>query len=79
MAYSLEELRTDIRVALQADPGVAGQRKVCDYVSKALIDADFVAQHLTSNQCQPRKVLYEDPELGFCICGHVHEKAIDTA
>ena len=71
MAYSLEELRTDIRVA--------GQRKVYDYVSKALIDADFVAQHLTSDQCQPRKVLYEDLELGFCICGHVYEKAIDTA
>ena len=79
MAYSLEELRTDIRVALQADPGVAGQRKVCDCVSNALIDADFVAQHLTSDQCQPRKVLYKNPELGFCICGHVDEKAIDTA
>jgi hypothetical protein len=21
----------------------------------------------------PREVLYEDPELGFCICGHVYD------
>src|ERR1700688_1414865 len=30
---------------------------------------------VTAEQCQPRKVLYEDPELGFCVCGHVYEKA----
>jgi len=28
---------------------------------------------LPSDQCRPRKVLYEDPELGICICGHVYE------
>jgi hypothetical protein len=42
-------------------------------VSKVSLDKEFVAQHLTADQCRPRKVLYEDPELGFCICGHVYE------
>jgi len=77
MAYTLEQMATDIRGTLRADPGAAGKEKVCGIVSKALLDQEFIRKHLTSDQCKPRKVLYEDPELGFCICGHVYEdKAI---
>jgi hypothetical protein len=75
MAYTLEQLSTDIRAALKADSGPAGKQAVCALVSKVLLDKDFVAKHLTSEQCRPRKVLYEDPELGFCVCGHVYENA----
>ena len=42
--------------------------------SGADIAGRIIARHLTADQCKPRKVLYEDPELGFCICGHVYEK-----
>ena len=74
MSYTLEQLGADIRQALQADAGIAGKTAVCKLVSKALLDEEFVARHLTAEQCRPRKVLYEDPALGFCICGHVYEK-----
>ena len=73
MAYTLEQLSADIRRALKTDPGPAGKEAVCALVSKVLLDEEFVARHLTADQCRPRKVLYEDPELGFCICGHVYE------
>src|SRR5258708_15899216 len=75
MAYTLEQLSDDIRKALKADCGVAGKQAVCGLVSKVLLDKDFVARHLTADQCRPRKVLSEDPELGFCVCGHVYETA----
>lgn len=75
MPYTLEQMAADIRAALKASPGAAGKEKVCAIVSKALLDRELVAQHLTAEQCKPRKVLYEDPELGFCICGHVHDGA----
>lgn len=75
MTYSLEQLSADIRKALKADSGIAGKQEVCKLVSKVLLDDEFVATHLTAEQCRPRKVLYEDPELGFCICGHVYETA----
>jgi hypothetical protein len=75
MSYTLEQLSTDIRNALKADDGPAGKAAVCRLVSKVLVDKEFVAKHLTPDQCKPRKVLYEDPELGFCICGHVYEGA----
>ena len=70
MAYTLEQLSADIRDTLKADPGTTGKQQVCKLVSKALLDQEFVARHLTAEQCRPRKVLYEDPELGFCVCGH---------
>src|SRR6202043_3055378 len=73
MAYTLEQLSADIRKTLKADSGVTGKQQVCKLVSKALLDQEFVARHLTAEQCRPRKVLYEDPELGFCVCGHVYE------
>ena len=75
MSYTLEQLSAEIRNILKADSGVAGKQAVCSLVSKALTDQEFIAKHLTAEQCRPRKVLYEDPELGFCVCGHVYADA----
>lgn len=74
MTTTLEKLGADIRSALKTDSGIAGKQAICTLVEKVLHDEAFIAEHLTSAQCKPRKVLYEDPELGFCICGHVYEK-----
>ena len=73
MPYTLEALASDIKATLKKDSSRAGKEAVCKLVSKALLDQDFIAKHLTAEQCKPRKVLYEDPDLGFCICGHVYE------
>src|SRR5206468_2943889 len=73
MSYTLEQLSSDIRNALKADSGIGGKQAVCKLVSKVLVDQEFIARHLTADQCRPRKVLWEDPELGFCVCGHVYE------
>ena len=74
MTYSLTQLAADIRETLKADTGPAAKSKVCGYVSKALGDKAFVATHLKDRAAgaNPREVLYEDPQLGFCICGHVY-------
>jgi hypothetical protein len=75
MAYALPQLADDIRSALRSDAGSAGKQKVCDYVSRALADAAFVATHLRDRPtgAPAREVIYEDPELGFCICSHVYD------
>jgi len=69
---ALEGLAAEIRTALKKDSGAAGKTAVCGILSKALLDTEFVDRHVTAEDCKPRKVLYEDPELGFCICGHVY-------
>ena len=77
MAYELEHLVADIRATLLAEPGAAGRRAACRFVEKALRDDAFIAAHLKdrASGAHPRGVLYEDPELGFCVCGHVYGDA----
>ena len=74
MADTLTQLAADIRETLKSDDGAAGKERVCGYVSRCLMDQAFVAKHLKDRApgANPREVLYEDPELGFCICGHVY-------
>jgi hypothetical protein len=74
MPYTLTQLAADIKETLQTGSGRPAKEKVCTYVSRALTDAAFVATHLSERApgAHPREVLYEDPDLGFCICGHVY-------
>ena len=37
-----------------------------------LVDAEFSARHLGPDNTVPRKILYEDADLGFCILAHVN-------
>jgi hypothetical protein len=81
MSYTLEALAADIHHELTRDQSSAAKHAVCRHVSRALTDPDFVATHLKDKPTgsDPREILYEDPQLGFCICGHVYpNKAIGS-
>lgn len=75
MGYTLEQLAADSHAALTADPGPAGREAVRRHLERALQDSDFVETHLGPHNETPRKALYEDPELGFCIMAHVYTGA----
>jgi hypothetical protein len=77
MGYDLDRFSTECRRILEQDPGVEGRKKMCALVQDVLKDDDFVKMHL-GDDVPERKVLYEDPELGFCILGHVHHGAKDS-
>ena len=64
MAYTLEQFSADCHRLLAAEPGPEGRKKICALVQKACADPEFVRQHLPENGPE-RKILYEDPELGF--------------
>ena len=74
MPYALTQLAADIRETLKSSPGRGGKEAIRAFVSKALNDPAFIATHLKERPAgaNPREVLYEDPDLGFCICGHVY-------
>jgi hypothetical protein len=74
MGYTLEQFSSECHRILAEDPGVEGRKKVCALVQDVLKDEDFVATHLHDGVPE-RKILYEDPELGFCILGHVNHGA----
>ena len=69
MSYTLEQFAKEVREALKAEPGPNGRKKVVDIVQAVLKDDAFVAKHV-ADDVPERKILYEDPELGFCILAH---------
>ena len=73
MSYTLEQLCADIRAALKKDASAKGRQAVVPLVQKALKDEALIARYITKADCKPRKVLYEDPDLGFAVCGHYYE------
>ncbi|HIC29969.1 MAG TPA: hypothetical protein EYM71_02835 [Rhodospirillales bacterium] len=74
MPYTLTELAGDVRAILSQSEASACSDDLCKLVSKALNDPEFTSTHLTDRRDGegPREVLFEDDELGFCICGHVY-------
>jgi len=77
MAYTLEQFSADCHNVLSTDPGPSGRQKVCELVKKACTDQEFVSKHLPQNGPE-RNILYEDPQLGFCILGHCYEGAKES-
>lgn len=80
MSYTLQQMADDLRAALRASQARDCAEALCAIVARALNDRDFVSRHLGDRApgAHPREVLYEDPELGFCICAHVHDGAAAT-
>jgi hypothetical protein len=78
MSYTLEQFADACHRILAADPGPKGREQVCALVREVLQDEAFVARHLPDGTPE-RKVLYEDPELGFCILAHAYEGAKESA
>ena len=80
MPYTLSEMAEDVRAELSARPARECADALCAIISRALTDPKFVERHLPDRAPgeNPRKVLWEDPELGFCICGHVYQGAAVT-
>ena len=74
MSLTLEQFAAECHRALAADPGPAGRKQVCALVEEACKDKEFVAQYFGDGVGQ-RDILYEDPELGFCVCAHVYHDA----
>ena len=77
MGYTLEQFAKEVHDTLKAEPGPNGRKKVCDIVQSVLKDDAFVAKHV-GDDVPERKILYEDPELGFCILAHNYHGAKES-
>jgi predicted metal-dependent enzyme (double-stranded beta helix superfamily) len=74
MGYTLEQFASACHDTLTANPGPDGRQKVCALVQDVLQDETFIAAHLGEDTPE-RKLLYEDPQLGFCILAHSYQGA----
>src|SRR4029450_10275603 len=77
MSWTLEEFAAACQRALTAEPGPAGRDKVCAIVQGVLKDEAFGPRHV-GDDVPERKILYEDPKLGFCILAHAYRGAKES-
>jgi len=77
MPYSLESFAAAAHDILANDNSPQGREEVCALLRDVLKDRAFVAEHL-GDDVPERKILYEDPQLGFCILAHVNRGAKES-
>jgi hypothetical protein len=74
MTPTLHSFATRVGEILHKDHSRAGRERVAALLSAALKDAAFM-ETLFDAGSPERKVLYEDPQLGFCILAHRYTDA----
>jgi predicted metal-dependent enzyme (double-stranded beta helix superfamily) len=78
MGHTLEGFAAACHRILTEHPGREGRQQVCTLLEEVLRDETFVAAHL-GDDVPERKILYQDPQLGFCILAHVYRGAKESA
>lgn len=74
MSLTLPSFAARVRAILQNDDTPAGRARVAALLQDALADREFV-DSLFDGDAPERKVVYEDPQLGFCILAHRYTDA----
>jgi predicted metal-dependent enzyme (double-stranded beta helix superfamily) len=77
MNPTLQQFAAECSTILKSEPGPSGRRKICMRLETLLRDAQFVSS-IVNDATPERQVLYEDPELGFCILAHQYKGAKDS-
>lgn len=74
MSLTLHSFAARVRGILQDNDTPAGRAQVAALLADALKDRAFV-ESLFDDAAPERKVVYEDPQLGFCILAHRYTDA----
>lgn len=77
MSHTIEQFAAACHDILKSQNNPAGRSKVCALLQECLKDPQFVSAYI-KDETPERKVLYEDPELGFCVLAH-HYKGAKTS
>ena len=77
MPYTLDTFATRAREILLRENNPAGREKVAAVLRDALQDRAFIESLFDANTPE-RKVVYEDPDLKFCILAHRYTGAKDS-
>src|ERR687896_2273630 len=74
MSFTLDSFASECRRILAADSSPAGRESVRELVQELLKDDTFIAKYLNHNT-PDRQEIYQDPQVGFCICAHLNREA----
>jgi predicted metal-dependent enzyme (double-stranded beta helix superfamily) len=77
MDTTLLQFARECQTILRSEPGPSGRRQICMRLEQLLKDPKFVTAHV-SDETSERQVLYEDPDLGFCLLAHNYKSAKES-
>jgi hypothetical protein len=77
MTPTLQQFAAECRTILRSEPGPSGRRQICMRLEELLRNPEFVSQNL-NEKTPERQVLYEDPDLGFCLLAHSYKGPKDS-
>jgi predicted metal-dependent enzyme (double-stranded beta helix superfamily) len=77
MGHTLQSFAAKSREILKAENNPKGRAKVAVLLQDVLKDPEFVAAQFDENTPE-RKILYEDPDIGFCILAHQYKGAKES-
>ncbi len=77
MSARLRQFARECHEILKDDSGPGGRRRIASLLQGLLHDRKFLAENL-GEETPERQLLYEDPELGFCILAHSYKEAKDS-
>jgi predicted metal-dependent enzyme (double-stranded beta helix superfamily) len=77
MTPTLQQFAAECRTILRSEPGPSGRRQICMRLEELLRNPEFVSQNL-DEKTPERQVLYEDPDLGFCVLAHSYKGPKDS-
>ena len=77
MTATLQQFAAECRTILTSEPGPSGRRQICLRLEELLRNPEFVSQNL-DEKTPERQVLYEDPDLGFCVLAHNYKGPKDS-
>jgi len=75
MNQVIEQFAKACHDIIKNDPGPKGREEVRRRLEKVLVDDSVIADYFGPDADLNRNILYEDPELGFCIIAHVYKDA----
>ena len=78
MNQTLEQFAAKCHDAIKSQPGPAGRQQVAGLLQEVLKDKAFIDKYV-DHSVGERKILYEDPEFGFCIIAHDYTDAKTSA
>jgi predicted metal-dependent enzyme (double-stranded beta helix superfamily) len=77
MTPTLQQFAAECRTILRSEPGPSGRRQICMRLEELLRNPEFVSQNVNDTTPE-RQVLYEDPDLGFCLLAHSYNGPKDS-
>jgi predicted metal-dependent enzyme (double-stranded beta helix superfamily) len=77
MTTTLQQFAAECRTILRSEPGPSGRRQICMRLEQLLRDRAFIDANL-DDATPERQILYEDPDLGFCLLAHSYKGPKDS-